>query len=111
MAERTCNGDELEDAQAALNPAVDGGQHHALRRGPQCKQVQCGESDRHNVSYCREDAQGTPAAFILSFVHSFVHLFIHSLAHSLTASFIQSFIPSFIHSFIHCLPLDTYIPE
>ena len=43
MVEQTCNGDELEDAQAALDPAVDGGCHHALGCGPKCQQVQRGE--------------------------------------------------------------------
>lgn len=67
MAGQTCNGDKLEDAQAALDPAIDGSCHHALGRGPQCKQVQRGEGHRHNVGYCWEDTQGTPAAFTCSF--------------------------------------------
>ena len=57
----TCNGDKLEDAQAALDPAVDGRCHHPLGGGPQGKQVHSGECNRHNVSDCWEDTQGTPA--------------------------------------------------
>lgn len=72
MTEQTCNGDELEDAQAALDPAVDSSCHHALGRGPQRKQVQRGEGHGHYVGYCWEDTQGTPAAFAINWLLSTV---------------------------------------
>ncbi len=98
MAEHTCNGDELEDAQTALDSAVDGSCHHALGRGPQCKQVQRGEGHRHDVSYCREDTQGTPAAF-----HPFNRLFIHLLACSLNRSLNSSLARSITDSLVRLI--------